>query len=366
MTTSLAREVREVVDRDVEHLNADHPDTVLFLARHALGVDDAVDAEIVGVDTCGADIEVRGPDGSSRSTRRLAFDEPVATATDVQTRLLTLLTTSREQVGDAVPLTSTERELATRAALPTMPVEVVAARTLTPKLREVVLGGELTQFVSHGLDQFVYVFAPRPEAAGVPDDYSMAQFMATTVDERPWGAYYTVRAWDPDRREITMWMVVHGHADGVGGWAARCSPGDRVSIWGPRTLRPDPDGAAHHVLVADESAFAAVATRLEELPDGVSATVIAETVDADHRIELRPAHRSDVAVHWIDRGTAEPGVGDALLDAVIGLELDGADPARHVVVGGGESRQMSSIRRYLRRELGLPATHVSMTGYWRR
>ena len=34
--------------------------------------------------------------------------------------------------------------------------------------------------------------------------------------------------------------------------------------------------------------------------------------------------------------------------------------------GAGESRHITEIRRHLRHEVGLPATAVSMAGYWRR
>jgi NADPH-dependent ferric siderophore reductase len=34
--------------------------------------------------------------------------------------------------------------------------------------------------------------------------------------------------------------------------------------------------------------------------------------------------------------------------------------------GAAESRQITAVRKYLRRELGLRSDQVFMTGYWRR
>ncbi|NLV55321.1 MAG: siderophore-interacting protein, partial [Acidimicrobiales bacterium] len=35
------------------------------------------------------------------------------------------------------------------------------------------------------------------------------------------------------------------------------------------------------------------------------------------------------------------------------------------VWGGGESRAMTAVRRYVRREIGLPREAVSLVAYWR-
>ena len=58
--------VRERVDDTVEHFNANHADTVLLLARHAAGAVDAVDAEVVAVDTQGIGFAVVTTAGRAR------------------------------------------------------------------------------------------------------------------------------------------------------------------------------------------------------------------------------------------------------------------------------------------------------------
>jgi Protein of unknown function (DUF2470) len=57
------------VQKVVKHLNGKHPDTVLFLARHAAGVSDAVEAELLAVDPDGT-IEWPHPRIAQETARR--------------------------------------------------------------------------------------------------------------------------------------------------------------------------------------------------------------------------------------------------------------------------------------------------------
>lgn len=358
MAVSLSPEVVVEVEATIEHFNANHPDTVLLLARFAAGCEAAIDAEATAVDSEGVDFVVRLPDG--RGSARLTFDGPVSTSAEVSTQVMARIGIARQSAGDTVPLTSMEEEMSTTGSLGTYPARVTSVRDLTPNLREIIVTGDFDGFESVGLDQFVYVFVGR-DGVPLPDGYSMSQFMATDAADRPLGAYYTVRAWDADTKVMTMWFVTHGHDGGVGGWASRCTPGEEIALWGPRASFTVPAGGRSHLFVTDESGFAAVAVRIEDLPADADIVVIAETIDESHVIELTPPGRADV--RWLFRGNDEPGTGTRLIDAV--RELD-VDRPGLVAFGAGESRQMSAIRRLLRRDHGVPADHVSMTGYWRR
>lgn len=365
---SLDDAVRAEVDETLEHFNANHADTVLLLARFAAGVPEVSDAEAVTVDAEGLEFDIVA--GARRTSARLAFPAPVATAADVSLAVLARLGEARAAVGDRSPITSLERELTEQAAIPTATAEVVRAGDLTANLREVVVGGPgLAGYRSVGGDQFVYVLVARPGEV-LPATYSMAEWMAADPQTRPLGAYYTVRSWDVAAGEMTLWAVVHGHDHGVGAWLATCAPGDRLALWGPRAGFGG-DGAyartghdsRHHLFVTDESGFCAVAALLDELPRGDSATVLAETVDPDHQVPF-PGDRTNVRWHY--RGDAEPGTGSGLYDLVVEL-VDRLGPGvLATAFGAGESRQITRIRKYLRQTCGMPATHVSMTGYWRR
>ena len=265
-------------------------------------------------------------------------------------------------MGDTVALTSIEEEFVSTATLPTLISYVAAVRDLTPNLREIVLEGGLEQFASAGSDQFVYLMVRRDGGPDVPDGHTMADQMAAGRDEVPWaGAYYTIRAWDPERHRITLWMVRHDHGDGAGSWVGRAEVGERVAFWGPRHGFGGAPDAHSMLLVADESGFAAVAVLIEEAPAHLPITVLVETIDADHIVEL--PERDHVNVRWLFRGDDQPGTGSRFIDAVRALAL----PATSVMAfGAAESRQVTAIRKHLRHERGLAADHVSMTGYWRR
>jgi len=72
---------------------------------------------------------------------------------------------------------------------------------------------------------------------------------------------------------------------------------------------------------------------------------------------------ANTAVTKMYRDGAPAGSGDALVAAVRAL----AWRAGTVYAwGGGESRVMTAIRRYLRDERALPQEAVAMTAYWRR
>ena len=358
---TLPADVLTELDGVFEHYNASHADTVLFLVRHAADRPDADDAEIVAVDRLGAEFDIVA--GGRRDRARLAFGEGVGTADEVSTRLYGHLAAARARVGDAVPLTTIEAELASTATRPTLVSNVAEVRDLTPNLREIVLEGGLERFESAGGDQFVYLMVGRDGGPDMPPDHTMADQMAGGRDEVPWaGAYYTIRCWDAERHRLTLWMVRHDHGDGVGGWVGRAQLGERVALWGPRHgFGGAPPGAESLLLVADESGFAAVAALIDEAPADLPITVLLETVDPDHTVVL--PEREHVDVRWLFRGTDEPGIGTRLLDAVRALAL----PSVGVVAfGAGESRQVTAIRKHLRHERGLPAHLVSMTGYWRR
>ncbi|MCB0967248.1 MAG: SIP domain-containing protein [Ilumatobacter sp.] len=350
-------DVRAQLAETVEHFNANHADTVLLVARHVAGAESATDAEIVDVDTLGATLTVRA--GGHVVAGRVDFTEPVRSAAEVQQQVFAAIGRARAEAGDTVPTTSLERELVTTASLPTFVTEVSSVRTLTPELREIVLSGGLDDFPSLGADQFVFVMVPTAEAP-IGEHYSMADWRV--ADPKPLGAYYTVRSYDPGAGSITLWAVLHGHDDGVGGWAAGCVPGDRVAIWGPREGMGVPSDARKLLVVTDTSGAAAAAAVVDELaafPD-VEVDVVIETADG---APLPFPSRTGLAVEWCARGEAESGTSGNLLAAVRRRDLD---PSGLVVFGAGESREMTAIRRYLRGDVGMSATAVHAIAYWRR
>jgi NADPH-dependent ferric siderophore reductase len=195
----------------------------------------------------------------------------------------------------------------------------------------------------------------------IGDGCTMAAMQQLPEERRPAGAYYTVRAWRPERGELDLWFVLHASEGAVSSWAAQAGAGDRLALWGPRLGYEPPPGTTSQLLLADETGLAAVAAILAEIDQATAVRVLAETVDADHAISF--PERPNVEIDWLYRGDDEPGTGNRFLDAVEKLPLE---PEGLYAFGGAESRQLTAIRSYLRRELGLDREQVHLTGYWRR
>lgn len=294
------------LDATIEHFNANHADTVLFVARYGARRDDITDAEWLGVDDHGADLSIRVAGGGAE-TLRMPFPSIASSADDVRAHVLGTLDQARTAAGESVALTSLEREFATNPTLPTFAAEVAEVSDLSPNLREIVVEGDFHGLTSHGHDQFVYVMVPRDASRPIPADHTMAAQKASMVadpDAAPLGAYYTVRRWDADRGRVTLWAVVHDHPDSVGRWVSRAAVGDRCALWGPREGFGRVSNESHHVLVADESGFAAVAVLLDELPPGANGRRRAR--DGRRRPPHRPPRRAG------DHGLlAPPGIRTA-------------------------------------------------------
>ncbi|MEZ5226638.1 MAG: DUF2470 domain-containing protein [Acidimicrobiales bacterium] len=99
-----------------EHLNGNHADTVLFLARYLAGDDALTDAELVTARVGGVEIDVCGTAGTRRV--RVPAPAPIATTSDLHGLLMGCVGDARAADPDG-ELTSIERELAVRDAIPT-------------------------------------------------------------------------------------------------------------------------------------------------------------------------------------------------------------------------------------------------------
>lgn len=77
----------------VEHLNADHADALLLMARHLAGRATATTATAVGIDRLGLELVAIGDDGPGRV--RLAFDEPATTPEAIRAATVTLARAAR-------------------------------------------------------------------------------------------------------------------------------------------------------------------------------------------------------------------------------------------------------------------------------
>jgi NADPH-dependent ferric siderophore reductase len=158
--------------------------------------------------------------------------------------------------------------------------------------------------------------------------------------------------------EVDVDWVLHGDQGPASAWAARAAEGDEVVLAGPSGSAGPPEGIGRLTLVGDETGLPALARWAEAVGPDVPVTAIVEIGD-----DVDEAHVEDE----LDGATVEilyrtDGPGQ-LADAV--RSLGGLEPDE-LFVGLGEAGDLVPVRRYLRRELGLPAEQVLVSGYWRR
>lgn len=226
-------------------------------------------------------------------------------------------------------------------------------------LRVVVGGGTLGSFpAGEHTDSYVKLLFPVPGVA-YPEPFDIDAIRGEMPREAwPRMRTYTVRAFDPERLELSLDFVVHGDEGLAGPWAMNARPGDEVLFLGPGGgYAPDPD-ADWYLMVGDESALPAIAASLEALPAGVPARVFVEVPTQADELDLTTAADAEIAWLHRDGGT----VGGGLVDAVRNLEFP---PGRVHAFVHGEAGFVKQLRRLLRIDRGVPMERLSISGYWR-
>lgn len=347
----------EGADAVLDHLNGNHADSVLFLARHVAGRP-LVDAELLRADQGGVDLRVCN--GAGARSLRLIFPQLVGSTTDLQARLLDTLAEARAAEPDG-PLTSLERELAGRDAIPTRTVMVAAVDDVGEGIRQLTFAG-IHDHRPLGPDDFFLVIRPRPGQEHLLDGGArFSDLLQLPAEDQPHWAYYTCRRWRPEVGELDAWFVLHEHDGAVSGWARQAEVGDRAVLWGPRSAFDPPAGTRRLLLVGDETGLGAFAAILEQTEPAVAIDLLVECDHGTPLIDL--PHHPRATVRWLGRDGHERGRGTVLLDAVAAMALV---PEGLYAYGAGESRLVTSVRKHLRQERGLPGPQVQMVGYWRR
>ena len=208
---------------------------------------------------------------------------------------------------------------------------VKAIEPLTPHFRRITFVDEsLSDFVSASFDDHIKVFI---------DDEARRD--------------YTPRSFDNAARELVIEFALHGDGPAAD-WAARAVAGDTLAIGGPKGSMIVPLDYDWHLLAGDETAFPAVARRLEELPAGARAIVILQAADAADRRAFRSAAQVDL--RWV-------ATDAEMLAAVRALTLPAGDGYAWCA---GEASCMAALRRELVEVKGHPREAIRAAAYWKR
>ncbi|MCV7193898.1 siderophore-interacting protein [Mycolicibacterium brumae] len=251
---------------------------------------------------------------------------------------------------------------------------VVRTERLAQHMVRVVLGGAGFDTFTPNAYTDAYVklvfVGDDVDVDALPQPLTNDSLTGLPAEQQPPVRTYTVRRADPAARELTIDFVTHGDVGVAGAWAATATPGDRIFVMGPSgAYAPDPD-ADWHLIAGDEAALPAISAAVEALPADAVGKVFIEVAGEDDVLELTAP--DGVEVRWVFRGGRADLVGDdragdnaPLIEAV--RSADWLPGQVQVFIHGEAQAVMMHLRRYVRKERGVPAKWASsISGYWRR
>lgn len=244
-------------------------------------------------------------------------------------------------------------------------ITVLRSELVAANMQRVTFGGaDLDGFVAPGPADHVKVFFPDPADGEV----HAPEF----VDGRrviPEGSGeiivrdYTPYAFRPDAEggpELDIEFMLHGD-DGQGGpaatWAANAQPGNELIIAGPRGSVLAPTGIGSAILVADESALPATARWLDLLGE-TPVVGLFSVENPDTASYLSSREKSSRDLRWFSGVDRDAQIEETLRGLPIHDDT--------IVFIAGEAGALITLRRYLRRELGLSKHQANVDGYWKR
>jgi NADPH-dependent ferric siderophore reductase len=235
---------------------------------------------------------------------------------------------------------------------------VLRTEDLTPAMRRIVLGGDdLAGYTTTGVgDEYVRLIFPAPgETVPILPTVTKDCLDYDSIDLATMRTY-TVRDFDPVTGEVTVDFVIHD--GGVAAeWARAAQPGDLVGINSPDGMYDAPDGLAWLILVADCAALPAAARLLETTPAHVRVRAVLEVPDEDHYLPLEAPAGAEIT--WVHGGN---GHAPSRLEEIV-RTLPRPEGVGYIWVAG-ETRELRGVRKFLRRELGLPSSAYKTVGYW--
>jgi NADPH-dependent ferric siderophore reductase len=236
--------------------------------------------------------------------------------------------------------------------------EVTGVRDLSSVMRRIVLGGDgLRDYRSSGApDEWLRVMVPpgRQERVELPTKQGQQFHFA---NPQPAPRWYSLRRWDPSRREATVDIVVHDHGAATR-WAADVRVGDQVLISQPHGRGLDAE-ADWVLILADQTGIPAACRILESLEPRQHAHAVFEA--PNEAATFVPTSPADLKVCWAyNPSPAE--IPSPLSAAVRTIELP---PGQGYVWMAGEAACARGVRRYFRHELKWRSQHYDIVGYWR-
>jgi NADPH-dependent ferric siderophore reductase len=240
-------------------------------------------------------------------------------------------------------------------------LEVVRTEFLGPRMRRITLGGpELEGFVSLAPEDHVKLFFPRPgESKPIVPSFGPMGLVLPKLGPKPAGRDYTPLRFDPIAQELDIDFFLHGAGLGSS-WASRAVLGDVLGVAGPRGSYVLKRDFSWQLFVGDETAVPEMAFRIAQLPETSAAIGVFLVDDADN--ELRSLLRPNVDVRWVHRNSTNDAAA-ALVSAVRAIELPNRDGFAWLA---GETSEVRAVYRHLLGDPTLVASHIRVSGHWKR
>ncbi|SAH99132.1 iron utilization protein [Bordetella ansorpii] len=245
----------------------------------------------------------------------------------------------------------TPQGAATREDDRLLPLQVVSATPLTPRMVRLRLAGTgLAPYEDPG-ELHVRLYVPKlgrhdaVQAAlyRVADGADLARAAASLAGDMA-ARYYTLRRVDARAGWVDIDFVLHRPRGPGSAFAQAARPGDICAISRPcgRGARP----AGQYLIAGDETALPAMARIAESLPADARGAMLIEVDGAAERIDF--AAPAGMAVHWLYRDGARASTSPLLLSGVRAAlaGLPAPDPSLFVWMAG-EWRVAGALRPLL-------------------
>ncbi|WP_049721509.1 siderophore-interacting protein [Gilvimarinus polysaccharolyticus] len=228
--------------------------------------------------------------------------------------------------------------------------QVARAEDLTPHMRRIVLtGDDLKDFPADKEGaHFKAIF---------PQTGQTQPKLGLYLGFKKWMRSYTVRAFDHQKKELTVDFAVNDHEGLASNWAKHAQQGDYLGVAGPGDTKHTNYDALWHLLVADLTALPAAAAILEKLPSNAAGTAFIQVpTTADKQAIAAP---KGININWVINKDLTK---NALLQAVESLQWPDGKPAIFIAT---ESSQMKVIKKHVKTKPGYSNEQTYASGYWK-
>lgn len=233
------------------------------------------------------------------------------------------------------------------------------SRELPNFVRITLQSDDLHDFQSASFDDHVKLFFPEPgcERPVLPE-VGANGLIFPEGQVRPTVRDYTPRLYDPLKRELVLDFAVHNGGAAIT-WAQQAQPGHYLGMGGPRGSMVIPSHFDWHFLIGDETAYPAIARRLEELPAQAQVYTFIEVDDPSAQLPLNT--KAQLSATWLYRRDQQDEV-KAFVDALSDTALPEGEG---FIWAAAESAVIKAVHQHFVTVRGVDKSRIRASNYWK-